>query len=178
MSDVLRVLPPASRRRPSTTPSASWRRAVGDENVIDDPAGLEPYRDPYPMLGDEQFLASAVVTPGATGAGAGDRADRQRVHGIPLSPISTGKNNGYGGAAPRLSGAVVVNTGERMNRILEVNEKYGYALLEPGVTYFDLYDHLQATASSLMLDCPDLGWGTWSATPSTAASATPPTATT
>ena len=53
-------------------------------------------------------------------------------YGIPLSPISTGKNNGYGGAAPRLSGAVVVDTGERMNKIIEVNEKYGYALLEPG----------------------------------------------
>ena len=42
------------------------RRAIGDENVIDDPAGLEPYRDPYPMLGDDEFLASAVVTPGST----------------------------------------------------------------------------------------------------------------
>ena len=35
-----------------------------------------------------------------------------------------------------------------MNRIIEVNEKYGYALLEPGVTYFDLYEHLQANAPS------------------------------
>ena len=64
-------------------------------------------------------------------------------HGIPLSPISTGKNNGYGGPSPRLTGAIVVDMGKRMNRILEVNEKYGYALLEPGVTYFDLYEHLQ-----------------------------------
>ena len=79
--------------------------------------------------------------------------------GVPLSPISTGKNNGYGGGQPRLSGAVVVDTGERMNRILEVNEKLGYALLEPGVSYFDLYDYLQANAPTLMLDCPDLGWG-------------------
>ncbi len=46
-----------------------------------------------------------------------------------------------------------------MNRILEVNEKLGYALLEPGVSYFDLYEHLQANAPTLMLDCPDLGWG-------------------
>ena len=110
------------------------------------------------MLADEQFLASAVVTPGST-------EEVQEVvrianrHGIPLSPISTGKNNGYGGPSPRLTGAIVVDMGTRMNRILEVDEKYGYALLEPGVTYFDLYEHLEATNSILMLDTPDLGWG-------------------
>ena len=65
-----------------------------------------------------------------------------------------------------------------MNRILEVNEKYGYALLEPGVTYFDLYEHLQATDSILMLDAPDPGGAAWSATRWTAASATRRTATT
>ena len=58
-----------------------------------------------------------------------------------------------------MTGAIVVDMGKRMNRILEVNEKYGYALLEPGVTYFDLYEHLEATNSILMLDTPDLGWG-------------------
>jgi FAD binding domain len=59
-------------------------------------------------------------------------------YGVPLSPVATGKNNGYGGAAPRLAGAVVVNTGAQMNKILEVNERCGYALLEPGVSNFDL----------------------------------------
>src|SRR3954454_3634562 len=158
MSDVLRVLPPGVDEAIFDDALGELRHAVGGENVIDDPAGLEPYRDPYPMLGDDQFLASAVVAPGST-------EEVQEVvrianrHGIPLSPISTGKNNGYGGPSPRLSGAIVVDMGTRMNRILEVDEKYGYALLEPGVTYFDLYEHLQATNSILMLDTPDLGWG-------------------
>ena len=158
MSDVLRVLPPGVEEAAFDDALGELRRAVGDENVIDDPAGLEPYRDPYPMLADEQFLASAVVAPGST-------EEVQEVvrianrHGIPLSPISTGKNNGYGGPSPRLTGAIVVDMGTRMNRILEVNEKYGYALLEPGVTYFDLYEHLEATNSILMLDTPDLGLG-------------------
>ncbi len=158
MSDVLRVLPPGVEEAAFDDALGELRRAVGEENVIDDPAGLEPYRDPYPMLADEQFLASAVVAPGST-------EEVQEVvrianrHGIPLSPISTGKNNGYGGPSPRLTGAIVVDMGKRMNRILEVDEKYGYALLEPGVTYFDLYEHLEATNSILMLDTPDLGWG-------------------
>jgi 4-cresol dehydrogenase (hydroxylating) len=54
---------------------------------------------------------------------------------------------------------VIVKTGERMNKILEVNSKYEYALLEPGVSYFDLYEHLEANNTGLMLDGPDLGWG-------------------
>jgi len=53
----------------------------------------------------------------------------------------------------------VLDLGARMNRILEVNEKFGYVLLEPGVSYFQLYEHLQASGSGLMIDCPDLGWG-------------------
>ena len=130
------------------------------------------------MLADEQFLASAVVAPGST-------EEVQEVvrianrHGIPLSPISTGKNNGYGGPSPRLTGAIVVDMGKRMNRILEVNEKYGYALLEPGVTYFDLYEHLQEqrTSSSCSTRPTSVG-GAWWATRWTEASATRPTATT
>ncbi len=54
---------------------------------------------------------------------------------IPLYTISTGKNLGYGGSAPVLSGSVVLDL-KRMNRILEVNEKNAYVLVEPGVSYF------------------------------------------
>ena len=48
---------------------------------------------------------------------------------------------------------------KRMNRILEVNEEIGYALVEPGVSYFDLYEHIQAKGYKLWLDVPDPGWG-------------------
>lgn len=46
-----------------------------------------------------------------------------------------------------------------MNRIIEVNEKYGYAVVEPGVSYFDLYRHLQKTGSKLWIDPAAPGWG-------------------
>ena len=46
MSDVLRVLPPGVEEATFDDALGELRRAVGDENVIDDPAGLEPYRDP------------------------------------------------------------------------------------------------------------------------------------
>ena len=35
-----------------------------------------------------------------------------------------------------------------MNRVLEVDEENCMALVEPGVRFFDLYDHLRRTARS------------------------------
>jgi len=46
-----------------------------------------------------------------------------------------------------------------MNKILEVNEKFAYALLEPGVTFIDLYNYLQEHKMKLWIDSPDLGGG-------------------
>jgi 4-cresol dehydrogenase (hydroxylating) len=46
-----------------------------------------------------------------------------------------------------------------MNRILEVNEKFGYAVVEPGVTFFDLYEHIRARKMKLWISVPALGWG-------------------
>ena len=60
---------------------------------------------------------------------------------IPLYAISTGRNLAYGGSAPVYSGSVVLDL-KRMNRVLEVNERNAYALVEPGVSYFDLYEHI------------------------------------
>ena len=57
-----------------------------------------------------------------------------------------------------LSGSVVLDL-KRMNRVLEVDEKQGYALVEPGVSYFDLYRHLQDNKIRLWPDVPDPGWG-------------------
>lgn len=153
-----RPLPPDVDQATFERALAAFRKAIGDQWVLSDPAELEKFHDPYPVKGHEHFAPSAVLSPGSM-------EEVQAIvriandTGVPLSPISTGKNNGYGGASPRLSGAVVVNLGRRMNRILEVNERFGYALVEPGVTYFDLYKYLQDTKSCLMLDCPDLGWG-------------------
>ena len=47
----------------------------------------------------------------------------------------------------------------RMNRVLEINEELGYAVVEPGVRWFDLYEAIQAGGHKLMLSIPDLGWG-------------------
>ena len=80
------------------------------------------------------------------------------------------KNLGYGTAAPRLAGSVVLDLG-RMRRILEVNPDLGYCVIEPGVGFFDLYEHLQANNIPLMMSVPGNAWDRCSATRSSAASA-------
>jgi len=154
----IRALPPGVSEEQFTSAIARFREIVGDKYVLTEDGDVERYRDPYPVGAEPGCHPVAVVSPETTEQ-VQEIVRVANEFGVPLSPISTGKNNGYGGASPRLSGTVVVNTGERMNRILEVNERFGYALLEPGVSYFDLYEYLEANNISLMLDCPDLGWG-------------------
>jgi 4-cresol dehydrogenase (hydroxylating) len=46
-----------------------------------------------------------------------------------------------------------------MNRVLEVNEELAYAVVEPGVSFFDLCAELRRRGSALWASIPDLGWG-------------------
>ncbi|MBI1395607.1 MAG: FAD-binding protein [Betaproteobacteria bacterium] len=77
-----------------------------------------------------------------------------RRYGIPLWPCSRGRNWGYGSATPVVGGSVVVVL-ERMDRILEVNDELAYAVVEPGVTYRQLRNHLEAKHPELWCDCTD-----------------------
>lgn len=77
---------------------------------------------------------------------------------IPLWPISRGKNFGYGGAAPRISGVIMLDL-VRMNRILEVNVEHGYAMLEPGVGFDQLFHYLVDNKIPLWMSAPAHTWG-------------------
>ena len=77
---------------------------------------------------------------------------------IPLWPISRGKNNGYGGAAPQVRGSVMLSF-RNMNKVLEINEELGYAIVEPGVSWFDLHDAIEAGGHDLVASIVDIGWG-------------------
>ena len=77
--------------------------------MLSDPRDLEKFHDPYPVKGHEHFAPSAVLSPGSIEEVQAIVRIANETK-VPLSPISTGKNNGYGGASPRLTGAVVVNS--------------------------------------------------------------------
>ena len=79
-----------------------------------------------------------------------------RAHDQALHPISRGRNWGYGDAAPPGDGQIIVDLG-RMDRILEVNEQLAYAIIEPGVTQGQLFDHLRTKYIKLWMDCTGAG---------------------
>ena len=130
---MARTLPPGVSEQAFAGALAAFVEIVGEKWVISDEIELQAFNDPYPVGEYVAAGPSAVVSP-ATAEEVQAIVRATNRFGVPMSPVSTGKNNGYGGASPRLSGAVVVNLGAQMNKILEVNEKYGYALVEPGVT--------------------------------------------
>lgn len=132
------------------------RAVVGAEHVLTGDAAAE-FRDPFWFKGWDDYDSSAVVQPGS----AEEVQAIVRIageHGVPIWTTSQGRNNGYGGSSPRVKGSIVVNL-RRMNRVLEIDEELGYAVVEPGVRWTDLYDAIKAKGSRLMLSIPDLGWG-------------------
>jgi 4-cresol dehydrogenase (hydroxylating) len=134
----------------------AFRTVVGKHHVLTGDEALE-FRDPFWYRDWPQYDASAVVQPSSV-------EEVQAVvrlaneYGVPLWTTSQGRNNGYGGSSPRVQGAVVMNL-RRMNRVLEINEELGYAVVEPGVRWTDLYDAITSGGHRLMLTIPDLGWG-------------------
>ncbi|HEX4035698.1 MAG TPA: FAD-binding oxidoreductase [Solirubrobacteraceae bacterium] len=131
--------------------------ALGSDRVIADAEGLPEWRDPFQHETWDDFTASAVLMPETV-------EEVQEVvriagrHGVPLWTHSTGRNNGYGGPAPRVKGSVIVSL-RNMNKVLEINEELGYAVVEPGVRWFDLYEAIQARKAQLMISVADVGWG-------------------
>ena len=130
---------------------------VGKDRVYVDEQPLSSYRDAYSPLADGEFLPSAAVAPEGV-----EQIKKilkiANAYKIPIWTIGTGRNFAYGGPAPRKSGYVMLDL-RRMNRIIEVNEKYGYALVEPGVSYMQLYRHLRAIGSKLWIDPAAPAWG-------------------
>ncbi|MPT48569.1 MAG: FAD-binding oxidoreductase [Sphingobium sp.] len=76
----------------------------------------------------------------------------------PLWPISRGKNLGYGGSAPVMAGAVILDM-SRMNKIIEIDSDRAYCLVEPGVGFYDLYDALAQKNMPLWMSVPGNAWG-------------------
>ncbi len=152
-------LPPGISAPDFSAAIHGWQEIVGRDWVFTSAEDLDPYKDAYsPFAGEaEERIASAVVAP----ATADDVQKIVRIanqYKIPLYTISTGKNLTYGGSAPAYSGSVILDL-KRMNRILDVSESNACALVEPGVSYFDLYRFIREKNLKLWIDCPDPGWG-------------------
>jgi 4-cresol dehydrogenase (hydroxylating) len=149
--------------RPAGVSEDQWVAALGEiaavigsEHVLVGPA-VEGHVDPFSFAGEGVTRPAAVALPGSAEE-VQHIARIATTHRVPLWTVSTGKNYGYGGASPRVDGSVVVDL-HRLDRVLEVDDETGYVVVEPGVTFLALAEHLRTTGSKLMPSVPDIGWG-------------------
>ena len=151
--------PPGVTERDFSRALEELANAIGSEWVFTSEEDLNLYRDAYsPFKGEaEDRVPSAAVAPDTVEQVQAIVRIANRYR-LPLWTIATGRNLGYGGSAPVYSGSVVVDL-KRMNRILEVNDKTHYAVVEPGVSYFDLYRYIQEHKLNVWIDPADPGWG-------------------
>jgi 4-cresol dehydrogenase (hydroxylating) flavoprotein subunit len=152
-----RALPPGVSDADFASAIDDFTAALGSARVLASDEDLREFRDPFQYATWDDNTASAVVMPTTVEEiQAIVRIANERR--VPLWTHGTGRNNGYGGPAPRVRGSVIVSL-RNMNRVLEINEELGYAVVEPGVRWFDLYEAIKAGGHELMLSIADLGWG-------------------
>lgn len=151
------LLPPGVTRSAFDKAFREFADVVGARWASASQADRETYNDPYNPGDPHEFVSGGFVAPASVDEVQAVVKAAGR-HGVPLWPVSTGKNLAYGGAAPLVPGTVVVDL-KRMNRILEVNEDLAYAFVEPGVSFFDLYAYLQENGIRLWMSVPGPGWG-------------------
>jgi len=77
-------------------------------------------------------------------------------HALKLYPIARGRNWGYGDACAASEQQVIVDLSE-MDRILEVSEELGYAVIEPGVSQGQLASYLAEHHPSVWCDVTGAG---------------------
>jgi 4-cresol dehydrogenase (hydroxylating) flavoprotein subunit len=149
-------LPPGLSRGEFEAACKELRAIVGDDWLLASEDRLASYADPYsPGLGDAHAPAGAILAASVEEIRAVLAVANSR--GLPLWTVSLGRNYAYGGAAPCLNGLMVLDL-QRM-RGIEVNAELAYAMVEPGVTYLDLYKFIQDRKLGLWIDCTDPGWG-------------------
>lgn len=149
------ALPPGMDRATFARAVADLRAIVGKEWVFADAESAASYEKSYLPDPARRCLPSGAVAPANT-------EEVQRIvqvanrYRLPLWPVSTGKNMGYGMTTPATTGQMVIDL-KRMNRIIEVDVDLATVLLEPGVTYQQLHDYLEENKIPLWIDVPTVG---------------------
>jgi len=114
-----------------------WSMLLAPECILLDNINLTQYK--LSSLG-MQYTTHCVLSPSS----AHELAACVQIankHKIMVFPISRGHNHGYNSSAPMTDDTVVLDL-RLMNKIIEYNEEFGFVIIEPGVTFIDLYKFL------------------------------------
>lgn len=126
---------------------SEWSALLGAEHVITDAPTLQA--SATATFKTEQTIP-AILRP-ATREQVQECVNIAAECGIPVYPISSGFNWGYGSRVPVKGGCALMDL-RRMNRIVDFNEDLAYVTVEPGVTQQQLLRFLEERRSRLWLD--------------------------
>jgi 4-cresol dehydrogenase (hydroxylating) len=124
----------------------AWSEAIGEACVVRTPADLA-------SASTATFATTARVLARLRPSTRAEVQACVRIAngtGIPLYPISTGKNWGYGSSVP-VRDAVLLDLGA-LNRIVDFDEELAYVTIEPGVTQRQLAAFLRDRGARLWMD--------------------------
>lgn len=124
-----------------------WRDAVGVDNVVVDADALAA-RARATFASRNRILA--IVRP----ASVEEVQACMRIatsQGVPVYPVSSGRNWGYGSSLPVGDENALLDL-SRMNRIIQIDSRLAYATIEPGVTQGQMLTALAGTDPALWLD--------------------------
>ncbi len=118
---------------------SDWRTVLGAERVLEETAAQDSYG--RCTSGARRRIAGAVRA-----RAADDVAEVVAIaarHGVPIYPVSTGHNWGYGTSLPARDDCVVLDL-SALDRIVAFDPGTGIVTVEPGVTQQQLADFLDA----------------------------------
>lgn len=120
-------------------PSAvkQWQTLLGEPNVLLGEAAAAAYG--ADTSGAHRHIPAALRI--EDGASLRDVMRIASQHQVPVYPISTGKNWGYGSALPVRNGCVILDLSP-LRKIIDFDAELGVVTLEPGVTQGMLADFL------------------------------------
>jgi 4-cresol dehydrogenase (hydroxylating) len=143
----------ASATQPPVSPTAHeralarWRRDLEAGSVITEPALLAEYEHNVSAL---HRRIGAVICPESTAA-VQTALTIATAEGVPVYPISGGRNWGLGSRLPVRSGSVVLDL-SRMTEIRSIDLEHGYAIVEPGVSQGHLAARLAELDANWIID--------------------------
>ncbi|MBS1229919.1 MAG: FAD-linked oxidase [Proteobacteria bacterium] len=106
-----------------------WQATLGVARVVQGEAAAVRYG--MDASGVSRCIPAALLI--ADGASLPAVMNTARAHRIPVYPISTGNNWGYGTSLPASDGCVILDLSE-MKKIIHFDAELGVVTLEPGVT--------------------------------------------
>src|SRR5260370_15966679 len=136
-----------SGNRSLTAAGQAWAAAIGHQHVISDQTTLSAAATATFQTGRTIPL---ILRPGSVA----DVQECLRIANqfrVPVYPVSSGMNWGYGSKVPSANGCALMELA-RMNAITDFSEELGYVTVEPGVTQCQLFEFLRDRKSRLWMD--------------------------